>query len=207
MARAAERLRKVTIAEFDEIAEKATEARDYELIDGEIVMMTNPAETHEQIASNIGARLKLAMDSRGCRTYQGGMRVQADDNSKAFDKFKPDVVVRRGPPGTGAYITDPVVVVEVLSPSTMDNDRGPKLRFYRALPRVQRIVLVYSDQMRAEHYWRMEEGWRFEALTAPEQTFALEAVDFRMELAQVYFDLASRGAWTRGALAADRCSP
>jgi Uma2 family endonuclease len=64
MARAAERLRKVTIAEFDEIAEKATEARDCELIDGEIVMMTNPAETHEQIASNIGARLKLAMDSR-----------------------------------------------------------------------------------------------------------------------------------------------
>ena len=150
MARAAERLRKVTIAEFDEIAEKATEARDYELIDGEIVMMTNPTETHEQIASNIGARLKLAMDSRGCRTYQGGMRVQADDNSKAFNKFKPDVVVRRGPPGTGAYITDPVVV-EVLSPSTMDNDRGPKLRFYKALPTVQRIVLVYSDQMHAEH--------------------------------------------------------
>lgn len=82
MARAAERLRKVTIAEFDEIAEKATEARDYELIDGEIVMMTNPTETHEQIASNIGARLKLAMDSRGCRTYQGGMRVQADQIRK-----------------------------------------------------------------------------------------------------------------------------
>ncbi|MFZ0208715.1 MAG: Uma2 family endonuclease [Roseiarcus sp.] len=72
----------MTIAEFDEIAEKATEARDYELIDGEIVMMTNPKETHEQIASNIGARLKLAMDSRGCRTYQGGMRVQADQIRK-----------------------------------------------------------------------------------------------------------------------------
>jgi Uma2 family endonuclease len=57
------------------------------------------------------------------------VRVQADDNSKAFNKFKPDVVVRCGPPGTAAYITDPVVVVEVLSPSTMDNDRGPKLRF------------------------------------------------------------------------------
>jgi Uma2 family endonuclease len=166
MARSAERLRKATIAEFDEIAEKATEARDYELIDGEIVMMTNPAETHEQIASNIGARLKLAMDSRGCRTYQGGMHVQGDDNSKTFNKFKPDVVVRCGPPGTGAYITDPVVVVEVLSPSTMDNYRGPKLRFYKALPRVQHILPVYSDQMRAEHYWRMEEGWRFEALTA-----------------------------------------
>jgi Uma2 family endonuclease len=204
MARAAERLRKVTIAEFDEIAEKATEARDYELIDGEIVMMTDPTETHEQIASNIGARLKLAMDSGGCRTDQGGMRLQADDNSKAFNKFKPDVVVRCGPPGT-AYITDPVVV-EVLSTSTMDSDRGPKLRFYKALPTVQHIVLVYSDQMRAEHYWRMEDSWRFEALTAPEQTLALEAVDFRIELAQVYFDLALWVDRTRGGLAADGCS-
>jgi Uma2 family endonuclease len=190
MARAAERLRKVTIAQFDAIAEKAAEARDYELIDGEIVMMTNPTETHEQIASNIGARLKLAMDARGCRTYQGGMRVQADDNPKAHDKFRPDVVVRCGPPGTGAYITDPVVVVEVLSPSTIDNDRGRKLRFYKALPTVQHIVLIYSDQKRVEHYARAEEGWRFEALTEPEQVLALEAVDFAIELAQLYFDLA-----------------
>jgi Uma2 family endonuclease len=189
MARTAEKLRKVTIAEFDVIAEKAAEARDYELIDGEIVMMTNPTETHEQIASNIGARLKLAMDARGCRTYQGGMRVQADDNPKAHDKFKPDVVVRCGPPGTGAYITDPVIVVEVLSPSTIDNDRGRKLRFYKALPTVQHIVLIYSDQMRVEHYARAEEGWRFEALTGSEQSLALEAVDFAIELPQLYFDL------------------
>jgi Uma2 family endonuclease len=130
------------------------------------------------------------MDARGCRTYQGGMRVQADDDSKAFDKYRPDVVVRCGPPGTGAYITDPVVVVEVLSPSTIDNDRGRKLRFTKALPTVQHIVLVYSDQTRVEHYARTEEGWRFEALTAPEQPLALEAVDFAIDLAQLYFDLA-----------------
>src|SRR5271168_2847116 len=146
MARAAERVRSVMIAEFDAISEKATEARDYELIDGEIVMMTNPTETHEQIASNVGAPLKLAMDKRGCRTYQGGMRVQADDDPKGYNKFKPDVVVRCGPPGAGVYITDPVVIVEVLSPSTMDNDRGPKLKFYKSLPTLQHIVLIYSDQ-------------------------------------------------------------
>jgi hypothetical protein len=105
-----------------------------------------PTETREQIASKIGARMKLAMDSGGCRTYQGGMRVQADDNSKAFNKFKPEE--RCGPPGTPAYITDPVVV-EVLSPSAMDNDRGPKLRLYKALPTVQHIVLVYYDKCAA----------------------------------------------------------
>src|ERR1700761_9040170 len=129
MARAAARLRRGTIAEFDEIAEKATEARDFELIDGEIVMMANPTETHEQIATNIGARLKLAMDSKGC---QGGMRVQADDNSKALNKYKPDVFVRCGPPGSGVYITDPVVA-EVLSPSTTYNDRA-KAAFLQGAP-------------------------------------------------------------------------
>src|SRR3979490_3139551 len=105
-------------------------------------MMVNPTETHEQIASNIGAPLKLAMDRRGCRTYQGGMRVQMDDDSSARDKYRPDVVVRCAGSENKPYVTDPIIIVEVLSPSTIDNDRGVtdpiidinrgrKLRFYK----------------------------------------------------------------------------
>ena len=55
--------------------------------------------------------------------------------------------------------------------ASIDHDRGPKLRFYKSLPTVQHIVLAYSDQIHVE------------------QTLALEAVDFRIEIAQVYFDL------------------
>jgi hypothetical protein len=51
-------------------------------------------ETHEQIASNIGAHLKLAMDSRGCHTCQEGIMVQASADSSGCDKFRPDIVVR-----------------------------------------------------------------------------------------------------------------
>ena len=94
MAQAVEIDQKATIADFDAFVAGLSTLLEYELVDGEIVMMSNPTETHEQIASNIGARLKLAMDARGCWTYQGGMRVQADDNLKAHDKFRPDVVVR-----------------------------------------------------------------------------------------------------------------
>ena len=123
MATALRRAEPVTIEAFDTFVEAQADTVMFELVEGVIVMMTNPTETHEQIAGNIGAPLKLAMDGRGCRTYQGGMRVQRSDDPKDTDKMRPDVVVRCGPAGGGTFITDPLVVVEVLSPSTMDHDR------------------------------------------------------------------------------------
>jgi Uma2 family endonuclease len=165
---------------------------DCELVDGEIVMMGDPTETHQQIAANIGAPLKLAMDKRGCRTYLGGIRVQADDDSTGFDKFKPDVVVRCGAPGAGTYVTDPVVIVEVSSPSTMENDRGHKLRFYKGLPTVQHVVLVDSTEMRVERWSRSEDapnsddGWVMMSAVRPGETLRLDAVGFEIALEQVY---------------------
>src|SRR5258708_31521646 len=142
MPQFAEDIRRMAIAEFDEFGAGLTDEREYELIDGELAMMVNPTETHEQIAANIGAPLKLAMDRRGCRTYQGGMRVQLDDDSSARDKYRPDVLVRRGPSQNKTYVTDPVVIVEVLSPSTIDNDRGHVLRFYKNIAPPRQIVLL-----------------------------------------------------------------
>lgn len=179
----------MTIAEFDEFVAGLADDREYELIDGEVAMTVNPTETHEQIASNIGAPLKLAMDRRGCRTYQGGMRVQLDDDSDARDKYRPDVLVRCRPGQNKTYVTAPVVIVEVLSPPTIDNDRGRKLRFYENRPTARHIVLAYSDQMRVEHYARMPDGRRLHVLTSPEHVLALDAVEFTIDLSQIYFDL------------------
>jgi Uma2 family endonuclease len=177
----------VTIETFDTFVEAQADATLFELVDGVIVMMTNPTEAHEQIAGNVGAPLKLAMDARGCRTYQGGMRFQRSDDVRDIDKPRPDVVVRCGPVGTKAYITDPLVVIEVLSPSTMDTDRGRKLDFYKSLPTVRHIVFIYQDQMRVEHYRRAEQGFELEVLTRAEQTLRFQAVEFDIDLARIYF--------------------
>jgi Uma2 family endonuclease len=188
MAEAAEKI-EMTIPEFDAFVESMAEGKNFELFDGTPLLMSNPGETHEQIASNIGANLKLAMDKRGCRTYQGGMMVQASANSTGRDKFRPDVVVRCGPPSNNTFITDPIVVVEVLSPSTIERDRGPKLEFYKNLPTVQHVVLAYTDQMRVEHYFRVANGWEMKVLPTPESILELEAVEFSMDLEAVYFDV------------------
>ena len=176
-----------TIDAFDAFVQAQADTTEFELVEGVIVMMTNPTETHEQIAGNIGAPLKLAMDPRGCRTYQGGIRVQRSDDKRDTDKTRPDVVVRCGPGSAKTYITDPLVIVEVLSPSTIDIDRGPKLDFYKSLPTVRHIALVYQDQMRVEHYRRSEAGFEFEVLKVAGDRLHFDAVDFGIALAQVYF--------------------
>jgi Uma2 family endonuclease len=183
----------MTIAAFDAFTDSQPDDVHFELVAGRVVMMSNPTQRHEQIAANIGAPLKLAMDQRRCRTYQGGMRVQLGDNTDETDKVKPDVVVRCGRTTRTAdvknYITDQLVVVEVLSPSTMDVDRGPKLDFYKIIPTLRHIAIVYQDQMRIEHYYRTDTGWQHTVLTRPEDTLYFEAVSFKITLEQVYFDI------------------
>jgi Uma2 family endonuclease len=184
----------VTIADFDAFLDAQRDDTLWELVAGRIMAMTNPTERHEQIVSNIGAPLKLAMDRKGCRAYFGGMRIQRSDDARGLDKPKPDVVVRCGPLTTRTYITDPLVVAEVLSPSTMDVDRGDKLRFYKRQPTLRHIALVYQDQVRVEHYRRTDMGWETETLTTPDDLLVFEAVAFEMPIATVYFGVDIIGA-------------
>jgi Uma2 family endonuclease len=179
----------VTIEEFDAFVAAKADLDVYELVDGVIYLMANPTIAHEQIVANVAAPLKGATDKRQCQTFIGGMRVQRSDNPRDRDKTKPDIVVRCGPRASGPYITDPLIIVEVLSPATMDIDRGRKLEFYKSLPTVRHIVLAYQDQMRVEHYRRSEQGFDLEVLTTLAHNLSLEAVDFKIELARVYFDL------------------
>jgi Uma2 family endonuclease len=177
----------MTIAEFDRLVDDAPDPRLLELVDGAIVMQSNPTRRHGQIASNLGAPIKLAMDVSDCRTYLGDIRIQRDDNSKARDKPRPDVVVHCGPVNEDTYVTDPVLVVEVLSPSTMDVDRGPKLRFYKSLPTLMHIVIVYQDQVRLEHYERVDGAWEHRVLTRSADMLRLASLDFEIGLDRVYF--------------------
>ncbi len=146
MATALKKPEPITIEAFDAFLETQDGPRLFELVEGVIVMMSNPTETHEKIAGNIGAPLKLAMDKRNCRTYLGGMRVQLSAKRDGIDKTKPDVLVRCGVTArSSTFVVDPIIAVEVLSPSTIDFDRGPKLDFYKSFQTMMHIVLVYQD--------------------------------------------------------------
>jgi Uma2 family endonuclease len=177
-----------TIDAFDAfVGEQPLHGPEYELVDGQIVQQANPTGTHEQIIGNLAVPLKQHMDPRGCQTFMGGMRVQRSDDRLEVDKTKPDIVVHCGLLPKGTFVTTPLIVVEVLSPSTMDIDRGPKLEFYKSLDTMMHIAVVYQDQMRTELDSRTPEGWERTILIRADDQLRFDAVDFHVDLASVYF--------------------
>ena len=178
----------MTVREFDNFVETQKGDERYELIDGAVVMMASAPEVHGVLVGNIGAPLHQAMRKRNCRAFSSGIAVQASASDQGIYKPIPDIVVRCGEVGKNNFIKDPLAVVEVLSPSTMDDDRGRKLEFYKSLQTLQYIALVYQDQMRVEHYFKTELGWEFEALTKPDDTLDFQRLAFQISLADVYAD-------------------
>jgi len=158
----------ITVDEFLKRLDAAPRDERWQLIRGEIVrLMAGGTRRHAAIAMNIGVALSMAARRRGCRALPDVFvrNTEIDDTVVA-----PDILVECGPQDGGSRTVEaPVVVVEVLSPSTMVFDRGTKLAFYQSLPSLRHIVLVYQDEMRVEAWSRpllegaTEEGGDFAA--------------------------------------------
>jgi Uma2 family endonuclease len=172
----------MTVAEFLEWND-GTDTR-YELINGRPVAMAPVAPSHSVIAANVTHELKSRLQ-RPC--YVGSEAgVEHPDRDDTF--YEADIVVSCTPvaPDLPA-IPDPVVVIEVLSPSTIEHDRGRKAYDYRRIPSVQEIVLVASEQRHVEIWCRRGAKWEVEDLIG-EAALELEAVGVQIPFAAIYAD-------------------
>jgi Uma2 family endonuclease len=149
----------MTVAEFLEW-DDGTDRR-YQLVDGIPVVMAPATEAHGEIAAaltiEIGSRLKPP-----CRVIsEAGLTLP--DRGDTY--YVADLAVTCAPREPGRrMVVDPVVVVEVLSPSTGQVDRWRKVADYRTLRSVQEILVVFSDERRVELQRRTSDGWRVEDL-------------------------------------------
>jgi|GEM_PF-258918 len=181
----------ITIDAFLALLHRCPETERWELVDGFVVtMMTRATPSHGIVGLNIASALKAAARPRGCWAIPDVLvcHAERDDMTVA-----PDVLVRCGPDARNvAPIDDPVIVVEVLSPSTMAYDRVTKFAFYQSIPSIAHIVLAYQDERRVEVWTRGPAdddgatGWSYTALTHPADVVALPALDFAMTVADVY---------------------
>lgn len=186
MALAARRDTRMSMHAFRLWAEGRPEHERWELLDGEPVLMSPQRERHQAIVSNLIRRIGDLADGRGCRALPGLAILSA-----ARDDFAPipDVVVRCGPPLPDGYAEDPLLVAEVLSPSTMSLDRGRKIDFYRTVPSLRVLLIVYSDEVRVEVWRREAEDWTVQAL-GPEGSVALPELDGAVPVRDIYRGLA-----------------
>jgi len=182
MADAARKL--MTVAEFLEW-DDGTDTR-YELVHGQPLAMAPPLEVHGTIVANIIAAVHRRLKPPCRVASEVGMRHPDWD-----DRFyQADVAVSCHPPVYGARaMSDPVVVFEVLSPSTSARDLEIKLPDYQEMPSVQDIVIVSARQRRVEHWRRDGDRWVAQAIVG-EATIRLTALDVDVPLAEIYANVA-----------------
>ena len=180
---AVERVRHMSVEAFLDFAE-ASEYR-YEYIDGEPIKMTGGKLNHFVISANIAGTLLNRLSGSECKAIGGGMLVRVGEASLVA----PDVSVVCGEQQTEAdtrILLNPILVVEVISPSSIEHDRVVKLGLYQAVASIQAYLIVEQDQILAELYTRGESGWDLKTFARPDDEIALEALNCRLPLRDIY---------------------
>jgi Uma2 family endonuclease len=168
------------------LAIEAVSEDRHELLDGQIYAMAGGSRAHSLVCQNVGIALAGALRPHGCRVFQSDLRLfLAESASYVY----PDVQVVCGEPtGPNDHAVDnPTVVVEVLSPSTADFDRGDKVVRYQRIPTARDILLVDPEKRRVEHWFRRADRWEYDGDV--QGTLSLVGCEARIDLAALFLDL------------------
>jgi len=160
--------RHVSVEEYLE-GEKRSEIR-HEYIGGEVYAMSGGSEVHNLICGNLYAAVRQHLRGNPCKVFMADMKLRL--NIAEDDVFYyPDLLVTCDPADNEPYFkTKPVVLVEVLSPSTERLDRREKFLSYIALPTLKEYVLIDQSKQAVTRF-RHENGWKPEHLTEGDAFF------------------------------------
>jgi Uma2 family endonuclease len=155
--------------------------------DGEIFAMAGGTPDHASLAVEVSSLLLAQVRDRGCRVFSSDLRVRVVETGLAT---YPDVTVVCGPlerdPSSRTTVTNPTLIVEVLSDGTQDYDRGEKARHYRRIASLRAYLLVSQRESRISAWRRTEDGnW---ALTehGPGETVTVPELGLQLTVDDVY---------------------
>ena len=158
-----------------------------EYINGEIINMPGASFAHNLITSNIISELHTRLKGGTCAVFASDMRISIP-TAKSY--FYSDVGVVCENPRFEDDVFDsllnPIVIVEVLSPSTEAYDRGEKFAYYRQLTSLQEYVLVSQNQIRVDHYRRQERLWIFTDVEKHDEILQLPSIECELPLQEIY---------------------
>lgn len=175
-------LPKMTPADYLDRERQAATKSEY--VAGEIFAMAGASPAHNLIVGNVVRELGNALKTYPCRVYPSDLRVQVAD---AY--FYPDVSVVCGEPIFTDHdnLTNPTLIIEVLSPSTADFDMGGKFARYRQLESLASYVLVFQDRCQIIHYQRQDVAhWFMTEIAAPQTHIELKSISCSLDLAEIY---------------------
>ena len=177
--------RNYTPEEYLKLEEQAEYKSEYR--DGEIIPMTGGTTNHNEISGNFYSNLKFNLRKQNYRVYIADVRLW-------IPRYRvytyPDVMLIKGDPiyadkGT-TTVTNPIAIVEVLSPSTQNYDQGDKFTYYRSIPEMKEYILISQQRYHVMQYSKTEAGWLLSEYETENDPIELGSVDLTLELSEIY---------------------
>ncbi|MDW8295676.1 MAG: Uma2 family endonuclease [Raineya sp.] len=176
------------ISPQDYLARERLAKHKSEYYQGEIFAMAGASFEHNEITANLLYLLKTLLKGKSCRPYPSDLRIHIPERD--FYTY-PDVSVLCGEPeftdDIFDTITNPVVIVEVLSESTADYDRGAKFRFYQQIRTLQHYILVSSWECYVEVFTRKKQNlWELQVYQDMNESCLISYLDIALPLQEIY---------------------
>ena len=157
-----------------------------EYLEGQIFAMSGASRVHSLITGDIFNNLYNQLMASDCEVHSSDMRVQPSP----IAYFYPDIVVACGEPRFEDDVYDtllnPIVIVEVLSPSTAAYDRGEKFEHYQQPTSLRDYILVSQHRFCVEHYRRQDLQWEHTEFHEPEDVIPLISIGCEIVLQDIY---------------------
>ena len=178
---------RLTIDEYHEIEETAEERHEY--CNGEVITMSGGTATHSGIASNLLIYLGFLLRDTNFRLYNSDLRLWIPNYQCGT---YPDLMIINGEPEFNRDRTDeilnPLLIIEVLSPSTEAYDRGDKFRKYRSLNSFCEYLLVSQIELYVEKYHQIDQRdrWQLQICDRLDQTITLHSLNIELPMQEIY---------------------
>ncbi|HRO41664.1 MAG TPA: Uma2 family endonuclease [Flavipsychrobacter sp.] len=178
--------RKYTIEEYLEMENTSTEKHEY--YQGEIFTMSGAKMTHNMISVNVLASLHTKLRGSSCRPFNSDQRIHIPKNSLFT---YPDISIVCGKPDTRNddewNLLNPTVLIEVLSPSTRNYDRGEKFKLYRDIESLREYILIDSKTVCVEDFYINENGnWELQEYRSLIDILRFHSLKTELALSAIY---------------------
>lgn len=181
--------KKQTLTELEYLEMEIVSAEKHEYYQGEIFGMAGATVEHNRIVSNTLIGLGSKLSNRDCVPFTSDLRVNIEAN--ALYTY-PDITVVCGEieklPNAFDTIINPTLIIEVLSASTKDYDRGTKFMLYRDIPSLKEYIVIDSTgNVHLEKFYKNADGlWILNEYKSSEDSVSLQSLEIDLSMADIY---------------------
>ncbi len=172
----------MTLAQF--LAWENRQEMKHEFDGFQPVAMNGVSSEHAAIEANLVTALKIRLQGKPCRAFGSNLKIEVTGRIRYTDAF---VVCTQVPRGT-CVVHDPVVVFEILSPTTSHTDMVVKTAEYRATASIRRYVILEQTHAAAQVFGRKGEDWIVETVK-DDETLPLPEIGIAIPLPELYVDV------------------